>query len=261
MSDLIHIEEQDGRSVVSARELHQVLQSKREFATWIKDRINKYGFVENQDYEVFDNFVKNSNGGRPQKEYALSLDMAKEIAMVEGNERGRMVRRYFIEAEKKLRHMNQPSYMIADPVERAQQWIREEQERRKAAALVEEQGRRLAVMEAEHERLEKKAEYLDRILQSQSLLNMTQIAQDYGMTAKELNQTLWEMGIQYPHSGQWILYAPYLRKGYVHSHSVEIRHHDGRRSVKLSTKWTQKGRLFLYGRLKKEGILPMIEKQ
>ena len=189
----------------------------------------------------------------------MSLDMAKEIAMVEGNERGRMVRRYFIDAERRLRSMSQPSYMIADPVERAQQWILEEQERRKAAALAEEQGRRLAVMEAEHERLEKKAEYLDRILQSQSLLNMTQIAQDYGMTAKEMNQTLWEMGIQYRHSGQWILYAPYLRKGYGHSHSVEILHHDGRRSVKMSTKWTQKGRLFLYGRLKKEGILPMIE--
>ena len=194
MSELVTISERNGRSAVSARELHQVLQSKREFATWIKDRINKYGFVENQDYEVFDNFVKNSNGGRPQKEYALSLDMAKEIAMVEGNERGRMVRRYFIDAERKLRSMCQPSYMIADPVERAEQWIREEQERRKAAALAEEQGRRLAVMEAEHERLEKKAEYLDRILQSQSLLNMTQIAQDYGMTAKEMNQTLWEMG-------------------------------------------------------------------
>ena len=259
MSELVTISERNGRSAVSARELHQVLQSKRQFGNWIQDRINKYGFIEGQDFEVFNDFVKNPDGGRPQKEYALSLDMAKEIAMVEGNERGRMVRRYFIDAERRLRSMSQPSYMIADPVERAQQWILEEQERRKAAALAEEQGRRLAVMEAEHERLEKKAEYLDRILQSQSLLNMTQIAQDYGMTAKEMNQTLWEMGIQYRHSGQWILYAPYLRKGYVHSHSVEIRHHDGRRSVKMSTKWTQKGRLFLYGRLKKEGILPVIE--
>lgn len=257
MSELVTISERNGRSAVSARELHQVLQSRKDFSSWIKDRINKYGFVENQDFEVFTQFGENSNGGRPQKEYALSLDMAKEIAMVEGNERGRMVRRYFIEAERKLRSMCQPSYMIADPVERAQQWIREEQERRKAAALAEEQGRRLAVMEAEHERLEKKAEYLDRILQSQSLLNMTQIAQDYGMTAHDLNQILVDMKLVYPCGGQLVLYARYKRRGYAKSETELYARYDGKAGARMVTRWTQTGRMWLYETLKKKGVKPV----
>ena len=93
--ELIKITEQNGKRAVSARELHLFLESKQEFANWIKNRIDKYGFIENQDYEVFDNFIKNPNGGRPLIEYALTIDTAKEIAMVEGNEKGKMARQYF----------------------------------------------------------------------------------------------------------------------------------------------------------------------
>ena len=96
---------ENGNQVVSARELHKFLESKQEFANWIKNRIDKYGFVENQDFEVFDNFINNPSGGRPLKEYALTLDMAKELAMVEGNERGKQARQYFIACEKKLREV------------------------------------------------------------------------------------------------------------------------------------------------------------
>lgn len=113
--------EHDGKQAVNARELHQKLGNKRQFANWIKQRIEQYGFVENQDYEVFNKFVKNSNdaenqdyevfkenlknssGGRSRKEYALSLDMAKELCMIENNEQGRLFRKYFIEVEKAAR--------------------------------------------------------------------------------------------------------------------------------------------------------------
>lgn len=103
---VVEIIEHDGKQAVSARELHQKLGSKYQFANWIQERINKYGFVENQDYEVFKENLKNSNGGRPTKEYALSLDMAKELCMVENNEQGRTIRKYFIEVEKKARMRN-----------------------------------------------------------------------------------------------------------------------------------------------------------
>lgn len=63
MEELIKIKEENGRRAVSARELHRFLESKQEFANWIRNRIEKYGFVENQDYEVFDKFIKNPNGG------------------------------------------------------------------------------------------------------------------------------------------------------------------------------------------------------
>lgn len=101
--ELIKVEERDGKQAVNARELHQKLGSKRDFSNWIQDRISKYGFVENQDFEVFNKFVENSKGGRPSKEYALSLDMAKELCMIENNEQGRLFRKYFIEVEKVAR--------------------------------------------------------------------------------------------------------------------------------------------------------------
>jgi phage anti-repressor protein len=105
MNELIKISEHNGKRAVNARELHFFLESKREFATWIKDRITRYGFVENQDYVVFDEFVKNPSGGRPQKEYALSINCAKEISMVEGNAKGKQARQYFIEQEEKAQKM------------------------------------------------------------------------------------------------------------------------------------------------------------
>lgn len=102
--ELIKITEQNGKKAVSARELHAFLESKQDFSTWIKARIEKYGFIENQDFEVFHNFMENPNGGRPLIEYALSIDCAKEISMVEGNEKGKQARRYFIECEKKAQN-------------------------------------------------------------------------------------------------------------------------------------------------------------
>lgn len=101
---LIQIIEHNGQRAVNARELHAFLENKRQFADWIKQRIEQYGFVENQDYEVFHNFVKRETGGSTRTEYALSLDMAKELSMVENNEKGRMARKYFIQCEKKLQH-------------------------------------------------------------------------------------------------------------------------------------------------------------
>ena len=104
MNELIKITEQNGKQAVSARELHNFLESKKQFADWIKDRIKKYGLVENQDYN---SFSLNSEKGRPQIEYALTLDCAKELAMVEGNAKGKQARQYFIACEKKLKQVSQ----------------------------------------------------------------------------------------------------------------------------------------------------------
>ncbi len=89
--------------VVNARDLHAGLEVGKDFSNWIKDRIQQYGFIENQDFRVFANFGENPQGGRPAKEYGLSLDMAKELAMVERTEKGRLVRRYFIDCERLAR--------------------------------------------------------------------------------------------------------------------------------------------------------------
>jgi phage anti-repressor protein len=93
-------ETQGGNPCVSARDLHQFLNSKQEFTTWIKGRIAKYGFIEGTDFLIN---LSRSEAGRQTTEYVLSLDTAKELAMVEANAKGQQARRYFIEAEKGLR--------------------------------------------------------------------------------------------------------------------------------------------------------------
>ena len=105
----------NGKRAVNARDLHAFLESKQEFANWIKNRIEKYGLVENEDYVVFDNSVKNSKGGRPQIEYALTIDAAKELSMVEGNEKGKQARRYFIACEKAVRENTLPPFKQKQP--------------------------------------------------------------------------------------------------------------------------------------------------
>ena len=103
------------------------------------------------------------------------------------------------------------------------------------------------------------ADYTDRILQNKGLVAITQIAKDYGMSGTMMNRKLHELGIIYKLGGQWLLYSAYQAKGYTHSETVDITRSDGRSDVAMNTKWTQKGRLFIYNTLKKHGILPVIE--
>lgn len=109
LGELLPIKEKNGNQAVSARDLHAFLGSKQDFSTWIKNRIKKYGFVENKDYEVFHNFVENPQGGRPSDEYALSIGMAKELSMVENTARGREARLYFIACEEKAKQVMPPT--------------------------------------------------------------------------------------------------------------------------------------------------------
>jgi anti-repressor protein len=98
--ELIKIYNRNNQRLVDARELHEFLEVQTRFNDWIALRISKYGFIENQDYIGFtENLVKPS-GGRPAIEYGLTLDMAKELSMVENNDKGRIARRYFIQKEK-----------------------------------------------------------------------------------------------------------------------------------------------------------------
>ncbi|MED0724034.1 antA/AntB antirepressor family protein, partial [Aneurinibacillus aneurinilyticus] len=94
--------DEQGNNLVNARELHEFLQVETRFNDWIERRIEKYGFVDGED---FHSFLSKSNGGRPSVEYILAIDTAKEISMVENNERGRQVRKYFIEMERRAKEV------------------------------------------------------------------------------------------------------------------------------------------------------------
>ena len=109
--------------------------------------------------------------------------------------------------------------------------------------------------------LQPKADYLDTILQSKSLMTITQIAKDYGMSARTMNKKLHALGVQYKQGSQWFLYAKYQNRSYTSSETISVIQSDGREKVVMNTKWTLKGRIFLYNLLKEEGILPMLEKE
>ena len=94
----------------NARELHAFVESKQEYATWIKNRINEYGFIQDEDYFI----ITERTNGRPRKEYHITLDMGKELGMVERNERGRQIRQYFIRCERTLKAL-QPPQQLALP--------------------------------------------------------------------------------------------------------------------------------------------------
>ncbi|GLC89379.1 phage regulatory protein/antirepressor Ant [Lysinibacillus piscis] len=113
------------------------------------------------------------------------------------------------------------------------------------------------VLVQQNNELQPKASYYDMVLQNKSLLSVSKIAKDYGMSATKLNKLLHELGVQYKQGDIWLLYAKYQAKGYTQTTTHVI---DADKS-RVSTKWTQKGRLFIYDLLKGEGILPVIERE
>ena len=125
--DIVPIyETEEGERVINARELHAKLGSKRQFANWIEERVKKYKFEENEDFLTI---LLKSEGGRPKKDYILKLDVAKELCMIENNEMGRNIRRYFIEVEKRYRTIIESPQNIFDIMRLALDQI-EENERR-----------------------------------------------------------------------------------------------------------------------------------
>ena len=164
------------------------------------------------------------------------------------------------ELEKKARANMLQLPDFTNPAEAARAWAQEYEQ--KTTLMIEnkrleEENIQLAV---ENQELKNDKNYLDLIMRSKALLTVSQIAQDYGMSGKALNKKLADMGIQYSINGQWILYARYKDCGYVSSRSIDITRSDGRPDVVLHTEWTQAGRKFLYEELKKQGIIPMLEK-
>ena len=109
--------------------------------------------------------------------------------------------------------------------------------------------------------LKPKVDYVDKILKSDSLVTITQIAKDYGMSGQAMNKVLHDLHIIYSCNKQWLLYSQHQAKGYTFSETVDIPREDGTTKVVMNTKWTQKGRLFLYETLKKRNLLPLIERK
>lgn len=132
-----------------------------------------------------------------------------------------------------------------------------------AQRTIKERDKALTMANNTIQELKPKADYTDMVLKSKGLLNVTQIAQDYGMSASAFNKLLEKFKVQYKdkRTGQWILYAKYKGLGWVGSSSKDITRTDGTPDVVVHTKWTQTGRLGIYELLKKNGYIPVMEAQ
>lgn len=126
-----------------------------------------------------------------------------------------------------------------------------------ATKLKEERTLRLVAEQRVNE-LQPKADYYDSILKNKSLVTITVIAKNYGISGQAMNEMLHKLGIQYKQSGTWLLYSKYQDKGYTHTELLPVQGSD---NLKPSTKWTQKGHLFIYNLLKENDVLPIIEQQ
>lgn len=229
------------RPVVSGRELHESLQIETPYKKWF-DRMTEYGFLENKDFWTN---LSESTGGRPSTDHMLTIPMAKELCMIQRTEIGRKFRQYFITIEEAW---NSPEMIM---------------QRALSIANANIQKLQLSInqLQIENEEMKPKATYYDSILQTKEAVAISQIAKDYGLTAQKLNKLLNELHIQYKVNKQWVLYDEHTDKGYTHSKTYCFEKDDGKFGSNVQTYWTQKGRKFIYDKLKQIDILPVMDRE
>lgn len=205
------------------------------------------------------NFVETSytdKSNRQQKCYTLT----KKGCLILASGYDVILREKIINRWEELETKERNQYQVPQSFAEALMLAAKQQEQ------IEEQQRQLEANSKEIVELngaiaemEPKVTYVDMILASKETVTTTQIAQDYGKSAKAFNVLLRNFGVQHKVGGQWVLYAKHLPFGYVQSDTFPIVHKNGTNGTVMHTKWTQKGRLFLYEELKKHNIIPLIE--
>ena len=248
MNELIKVDFTGERPAVSARELHEFLEVGADYRHWFP-RMCEYGFVEGQDFNPvkIDRVQQEGNRlvSRMIDDAALSIDMAKEICMLQRNEKGKLARQYFLQLEK---DWNSPEKVMARALQIADRKI-------KSLEAENEQQRQII---ADFEPIK---HYVDTILESPGAMATSQIAADYDMSARRLNKILHEEGIQHCVNGQWILYRKYMGQGYTKSKTFTFDRSDGRPDAKTQTYWTQKGRLKIHEVLTARGIMAIMDRE
>ncbi len=231
------------RPTVSGRELHEFLEVKSKYADWFKN-MSAYGFTENIDYVSLSKNLE--NGGR-SIDHQLTIPMAKELCMIQRNERGKQARQYFLAVEA--------------------QWNSPEAVMRRAVLIAQKQNDQLKAVNkqllAENSALKPDAEYARAVCIGDNCRTATSIAKDYGMSGEKLNSILHWLKIQWKNSdGQWVLYAKYSGKGYTKNRKGRpFEHNSGKITTPNTTVWTEAGQRFIYEQLKAVGMLPSVERR
>jgi len=192
--------------MVNARELHEFLESKQQFSNWIKDRINHYGFTQDVDFIVINNFIADATafgGQRKVIEYHITLEMAKELSMVERNEKGKKARQYFIECERAaisgITQFSNPAFhaiqvLMVEHEKLAREVADVKQNQNTVVRVVQDIGSRLtkSVVSTQN-----KLESHERILSHRDpskIYNATYLGRQLNMTNRRVNQILEEIG-------------------------------------------------------------------
>lgn len=219
----------------------------------IKNYMSVIGKTNFGGAEFFIESYYNDSQGKPRLHYFLTKKGCDMVANKMTGEKGILFTATYVtkfeEMEKQLR---QPYKLPGNYKEALLQLVEKEEQKERLAT----ENKMLEQRVAEYE---PKVTYLDKILQSTDTVTISQIAEDYGMSGQKMNKALHEAGIQYKLNKQWLLYSKHKGEGYTKSNTVPITHKDGTQSVEMHTKWTQKGRLFIYETLKKRDILPMMD--
>lgn len=221
--------------------------------------------VQEGNFSLMQEEVETNNGGHKMRPYySLNKEECLYIATKFNDEaRAKLIKRW-----KELEEQHQKPSVPQNYLEALKSLVKAEEEKQQLALENKQKDETIITISKANVELGNKitemlpkVSYYDRILQSTATMTITQIAQDYGMSAIAMNKELESMRIQHKERGQWILYAQFLKGGYVHSRAVDIVRKDGRHDVKYNTEWTTKGRIFLYEALKEKGILPLIEQE
>ena len=205
----INIREENGKQTVSARELHEKLEVTERFSSWF-DRMLKYGFEENVDFTSVKSFTVVNNGAqKPIDEYYISIDMAKEICMIQRSDKGRMFRQYFIECERRLIETNKKA-MPQTYIEAVESLLNE----LKKNQALEEQGKLLL---EQKQAAEKETERIYQVNKNfhNNLYTASQIAKKLGITANMVGRIANEHGLKQDpiygklgkiqlNNGQWV---------------------------------------------------------
>lgn len=248
MDELIRINYDSEHPTVSGRELHDALQVKTAYKDWFP-RMCEYGFVEGTD---FSSFLSESSGGRPAVNHQISIDMAKQLCMIQRTDIGRKFRQYFIKVEEAW---NSPEAVMARALQFANQQL----------ALLTHQNEVLtekaAVQGQQILEMKPKVSYYDVVLNCKDLISTSAIAKDYGKSAIWMNRYLHEKRVQFKQGDIWLLYQKYAEKGYTSTKTHTYPGSDGENHTKVHTYWTQKGRLFIYELMTSDGMYPLIEQE
>lgn len=243
-NELIKVTVKNDRQLVSARDLYKGLGIKRRFSAWWEQ--NSKDFEENNDFQrVLISTPRENRGSIELQDYALTIDMAKQLCLLSRTKKGKEYREYLIEVEKKW---NDPQHVI----QRAMDILKSENLQLKL------ENKNLT---RQLEKSNKKANYLDVILGTTDAILTTQIAMDYGYSAREFNKLLHRMKIQHKVNGQWILYKAYMGQNYTTTKMYSYTDKHGKDHAKPLTAWTQRGRRLIYDVLKENDVLPLIERE